>query len=402
MPYSICRETISETRSTPMKAGILLALAAAVASGSALEDLAKQMAPGAWAELKTTGLTDDFIRWAPGHLLQWTDRGAWDSVSRRYFFFGGAHAPDPGNKKFISYSEADNSWKKLPDPEWLCVGTGSSCVMHGYEHITINAEARELYYRPFGIETIYRFDLVTDQWDGELPPIPDASCCGSLAYFPERKSLVYADGHGLQEYAFQTGKWSLLAGPKVVPMGPYHNMGIYNPMMRAFIFGGGNDSTNLYMLSSEGRVTTLQRAPFPMSIGKANLLVDPWSGKMHALGKREFEDPWNLYYVQTVGTQTWQKATTTQPFEAGKSSTAIAAAPIHALGVNFILKYDFDSPQVFLFKSEVEKPTSLAPIRTHAAESIPMQREWYWNVLGRRFQHSQLEPTIYPTSVRRK
>lgn len=366
-----------------MNTVILIASVTALAAGSALEESARKMAPGSWQELETTGLTDDFLRWPAGHYLQWTDRGAWDPVTRRFLFLGGAHAPDPGNKKFISYTESDNTWRKLPDPPWLCVGTGASCIWHGYEHITLDAEGRELYYRPFNSGDVYRYDLDSDQWKGKLPALPEYSCCGTLGYFPERKSLLYADGYGLQEYDFKTGKWATLAGPKAVPMGDYHTMGIYNPVLKAFLFGGGNGSANLYKLGADGAIRTLKPAPFPMSIGKANLMVDPWSGKHLVIGKLDFEDPFDLFYYLDASADRWDTASSPQPIGANSGqNTSIAAAPISALGVIFVLKYDFGSPRVFLYKSEA---ATGAPVRPAPVAGPRPLGGFYWDVLGRRF-----------------
>ena len=375
-----------------MKTCFLIAASAALAAGSALGDLARGMAPGAWEELKTEGLDDGFLRWAPGHFLQWTDRGAWDPVTRRFLFLGGAHAPDPGNKKFMSYSEADNTWRKLPDPPWLCVGTGSSCVWHGYEHIALDAAGRELYYRPFGSANVYRYDLDSDRWIGALPPIPESSCCGTLAYFPERGSLLYADGYGLQEYGFRAGEWISLAGPKAVPMGDYNTMGIYNLVLKAFIFGGGNGSRNLYKLAADGKITALRPAPFPLSIGKANLMADPWSGTHLVIGKLEFEDPLDLFYYHDAAADRWERDSASQPIGAHSGqNTSIAAAPVPALGVVFILRYDYGNPQAFLYKSKSQAPAPVLP--GPIASPPPASRSSRRDVLGRQIGLSGYRPS---------
>jgi hypothetical protein len=359
-----------------MLAGLIAAAAAAADGGSgagsasALEELAAGMAPGSWAELKTAGMDDGLFNWPPGHMLQWTDRGAWDPVTARFLFLGGAHAPDPGNKNFVTYSEAGNSWKRMPDPAWFCVGTGASCVMHAYEHATVDEAGREMYYRPFNSAVVHRYDLDADRWTGTLPPMPEYGCCGSLNYFPDRTSLLYVDGRGLQEFDFASGKWTFLADAKAVPMGDYHNMGIYNPVHKTVVFGGGNGSRALYRLDAAGKVTPMRPAPFPLSIGKANLSVDPWSGQLVLLGKLEFEDALDLFYLHDMAADRWDRVSGAQPIVTGSGpNTSVAAAPIARLGVVFMLRYDYGKPQVFLYKSTAQSAPNALFRRAEPARS---------------------------------
>jgi hypothetical protein len=104
-------------------------------------------------------------------------------------------------------------------------------------------------------------------------------------------------------------------------------MGIYNPVVKAFVFGGGNGYPNLYKLDADGKLSTLEPAPFPL--------------------------PLDLFYFQEA-----------------------------ALGVVFILRYDYGNPQVFLYKSQSTAPATL-PGR---ALDFPKRGEvFYWDLLGRRF-----------------
>lgn len=367
----------------PALVAAMAALAGPASAATALETLAAGMPPGSWAELKTSGMHDSLFYWPPGHMLQWTDRGAWDPVTERFLFVGGAHAPDPGNKDFVTYSAASNSWKRMPDPDWFCVGTGSSCVMHAYEHATLDEAAREMYYRPFNSSGVRRYQLDEDRWTGTLPPIPEATCCGTLGYFPERKSLLYADGYGLQEYSFATGKWTSLAGPGKVPMGDYNTMGIYNPRHKALFFGGGNGSRAMYRLDADGSVTAMHPLPFPMSIGLANLMVDPWSGELLLLGKLEFEDPLSLFYRHDASADRWDPVSAPQPIGAGSGqNTAIAAAPIVRLGVVFMIRYDYGKPQVYLYKSSAPSPPPTSILPASATRAAGTGRP-AWDPLGR-------------------
>src|ERR1700730_14749968 len=87
------------------------------ADPSALASLAQSMAPGTWAELKTSGLTPAFLQ-VPTHvqvyhILEYKKCGVADPTSRQVLVVGGPHE-SPG--RFITCDEATNAWRQEPDP----------------------------------------------------------------------------------------------------------------------------------------------------------------------------------------------------------------------------------------------------------------------------------------------
>ena len=68
---------------------------ATAADPSALASLAQSMAPGTWAELKTSGLTPALLQ-VPTHvmvynILEYQNSGVWDPTSHQVLFVGGPH-----------------------------------------------------------------------------------------------------------------------------------------------------------------------------------------------------------------------------------------------------------------------------------------------------------------------
>jgi hypothetical protein len=193
------------------------------------------MKPGEWAELKTTNLVEAHrAKGNSGAIFGYNEGAAWDPRSRQWLYVGGDHN-DPA--RFVTYSADTNSWKVMPQPEWL----GKSAT-HGYDHNTIDPARGHFYYRPFSNRTVYRYDIAKDKWSA-LPKFDTqeyVACCVGLAYFPELDGLVFSNGGGGKGHVFlyreKTGKWEMLA--KDLPMGVYHNFAEYSPVHKVVIFGG--------------------------------------------------------------------------------------------------------------------------------------------------------------------
>src|SRR5262245_1275146 len=161
------------------------------APATELGKLAAKMKPGEWAELKTTNLIEAHrAKGNSGAIFGYNEGAAWDPRSRQWLYVGGDHN-DPA--RFVTYSDDTNSWKVMPQPEWL----GKSAT-HGYDHNTIDPARGQFYYRPFSNRTVYRYDIAKDKWSA-LPKLdtPEyVACCVGLAYFPELDGLVFANGGG--------------------------------------------------------------------------------------------------------------------------------------------------------------------------------------------------------------
>src|SRR6185503_1481673 len=129
---------------------ISLALAGLALSGSAratqLSETAAGMAPGTFVELTPMNgwnqggiLTpSDIAGCSDGdYITQYSEKAAWDPVGRRLLFVGQSHGNCYGGR-FVSYTDATNTWVEEPWVPGICKsGTSSNpCFNHGYDHST--------------------------------------------------------------------------------------------------------------------------------------------------------------------------------------------------------------------------------------------------------------------------
>ncbi|HEX6704212.1 MAG TPA: hypothetical protein VF169_05580, partial [Albitalea sp.] len=98
-------------------------------------------------------------------------------------------------------------------------------------------------------------------------------------------------------YKESTNSWSTLATG--LSMGPYHNIAIYNPVHKIVLFGGGNDSAQLYKLDATGKVTAIANAPALIGILQSVFTADPASGKYLLFTSA------GLVYEYDVATNKW-------------------------------------------------------------------------------------------------
>jgi len=246
------------------------------ADPSALASLAQSMAPGTWAELKTSGLTPAFLQ-VPTHvqvynILEYQNSGVWDPTSRQVLFVGGPHE-NPG--RFITYDEATNTWRQEPDP------TPSYILYnHTYDHNTINPAAGELYFRPFNKPEIWAYKIATKKWR-RLTTIPQAdfNCCGALQYFPERDGILFVGTSEIEFYYVGSGRWT--SPWTTIKTGPYHATAKYSPVAKVLIFGGGSGVKTVYRMDAKGKIRQMGDSPVPLdsgvhvSIGQRSFKFEP-------------------------------------------------------------------------------------------------------------------------------
>jgi hypothetical protein len=80
----------------------VIILAASYVHAAEMDDLAKKMEPGTWAELKTAGIVEVLrAKGASGAIFGYSEDGAWDPESRSFYYLGGDHGDTP---RFVRYS----------------------------------------------------------------------------------------------------------------------------------------------------------------------------------------------------------------------------------------------------------------------------------------------------------
>ena len=326
----------------------------AAADPSALASLAGSMAPGTWAELKTSGLTPALLQ-VPTHvmvynILEYQNSGVWDPTSHQVLFVGGPHE---NQGRFITYDEATNAWRQEPDP------TPSYLLYnHTYDHNTINPTTGELYFRPFNRPEIWAYKIAQKAWR-KLTTIPqgDFNCCGSIQYFPDRDGILFVGTSEIEFYYVGRGRWT--SPWTTIKTGPYHATAEYSPVAKVLIFGGGSGVKTVYRMDAKGSIRQMGDSPVPLdSGGHAIFTVDPVSGHFLLFG----ED--STFYAYDSETDRWTLQAQRPPFfdvgQYGAVSCSIAI-PIDTYGVVMTVTYSPTQPRVFLYKHAAGPGTPASP-----------------------------------------
>jgi hypothetical protein len=274
------------------------------------------------------------------NILEYQNSGVWDPTSRQVLFVGGPHE---SQGRFISYSEATNSWRQEPDPSPAYL-----LYNHTYDHNTINVAAGELYFRPFNRPEIWKYAIAAKQWS-KLTSIPqdEFNCCGALEYFPERNGILFVGTSEIKFYNLRFGSWSTPSGR--VATGPYSATAKYSPGARVVVFGGGSGVKTVYKMDSAGRIRRMKESPYPLDSGGHAIFVgDPVSDKFLLFGEN------GTFYIYDPSGDQWQLQDDRPPFFAvgpyGPVDSSIAI-PISTYGVVMFLTYSPSEPRVFLYKS---------------------------------------------------
>lgn len=326
---------------------------------TALGTLAQDMKPGQWLTLNQngdgSGWTASLIKGGPAsHILNYTDKGKWNSLNSKIYFIGKGVMTD-GIQKFITYDDATNVWSLESKPYWDCT---PGCYGHAYQHNSIDNEGNT-YYHNFNSTSYYKLSYSTGTWS-TLPAAPsEITCCIGVEYFPEMKGLL-AVGAGRALFFSDTSKqWSQLVSG--LAMGDYHNVALYNPKHKVIVYGGGNGSKNLYKVDAAGKISTLKPAPINIGIAATVFTYDPVSGRYLILGANR------SFYEYDVGTDSWAPLSTTgipifPPSGEDFSFYGTVAVPVSTYGVIVFMSYNQNDPKVFVYKHATGVLDSTAPL----------------------------------------
>jgi hypothetical protein len=326
------------------------------------------MAPGTFAELTPMLGWDDGDIFTPldiagcttgDYITQYAEKAAWDPVNQRVLFVGQAHGQCYGGR-FVSYTDATNTWKEEPWVPGICKsGTASNpCFSHAYDHNTADPTTGDFYYRNYGGLDFFKF--ANGSWS-TLPPPPAQSsqCCGALEFFPDMNRLVFIDGDwGVWAFDPGTSTWEQLANTSAadatpglpnLPMSSINNWAIYNPSRKVLLLGGG---THVHSMDASGNVTTLGAPPVSIGVTQTVISVDPVSGVFILLADSGM-------FQYEVTTDTWTPLATAIP-DTLSALTGIGdgliQAPITTYGVILYAKYNFSSSKVYLYRHAEPPP----------------------------------------------
>lgn len=332
--------------------------------GTVIGNLAEQMQPGTWAELKTV---NSKVFDGSNSIFEYTNEMVWDSVDKKALFIGTSdpHKSD-SDGKFIEYRASDNTWYQNPDPPFM---PSPPVVMHAYQHHAIDPANRKLYYRRYGTNTrnFYEYDLQTRAWT-EKASLPGAfyqTSAASSCYFKERGTVIHHNSRTngvrrLHEYtpgpgAFG-GKWKDL-GVALTPVAQIHAVTVCNPVHGVVWFGGGDGTTQMWKLAADGTVTKLAPTPSGVSTLRtgqksgAITTVDPASGD---------------YLVLTADKRFWKYNITTDiwielpggnnvpvfvnPPDGRDATVHLVATPLKNYGVVMFAQWQWGENKVWLYK----------------------------------------------------
>jgi hypothetical protein len=308
-----------------------------------LGKLAAAMKPGTWAELKTEGYTAELLKVQNHHILEYTAAATWDPTSQQVLFVGQGHY---SAVKFISYAAKANAWTLRPTPSWWKgdAETGKGPIGHAYYNNAIDPAKGVFYLHQSATRLVHRYEIAKDEWT-TLPEIKDAATGHgtALVWFPERKGLVRVLGGTVHFFNDEKKEWTLLKDR--VPMGPYHNVAQYSAAHKVVLFGGGNNSKDLYRLDAAGAITACKTAPFEVGINTAVVTSDPVSGDFLVLHKDD------KFYSYNPKTDTWKElATEGMPFAMKGSSFDVVATPVADHGVTLFFTAQRKGLNVVLYK----------------------------------------------------
>jgi hypothetical protein len=114
-----------------------------------MESVAVNLAPGAWAELPTQGLTTELLKNTVNmHVIfNYADEGVWDSAGGEVLFYGRGHGGAAEDTRFIAYNAKSNAWRREPRSTMFQIG-------HSYDHHAIDQVRRVMYYHRHGIRGV--------------------------------------------------------------------------------------------------------------------------------------------------------------------------------------------------------------------------------------------------------
>ena len=341
---------------------LVATMCGAAAQASALSDAAAALQPGQWKVLNKSGDASGFdmnLIISCGDdcgdvILDYADKGLWNPLTREMHFIGKGHYRE---LKHISYGEATNKWVREADPYWTCGAPWSSCyaIGHGYEHTTINPATGDIYARLWDSTQVYKWTRASKVWS-QLPAAPNLTIALGIEYFPEMGGLVMAGNGEVHIYRESTKAWSKLGSG--LSMGMYHNVARYDPVNKVVLFGGGNNSNQLYKLDATGKVSAIAPAPTSVGINSSVFTADPASGKYLLFGES------GSFYEYDVPGNKWGALSTANVPVFSSDTNRIkwrVAVPISTYGVTAFLVSDGgdSNTQVLLYRHASGQATTV-------------------------------------------
>ncbi len=326
---------------------LLLMAAPAQANHTALHTTATALSPGQYAIISNaTGPSGGQYK----NPITYTDSMAWDPINHKFVYCG----EDEGQHFYEVpiYDEATNVFSRgvaMPGNAF----TVSFACAHQYDATTIDTSSSRMY---FSMQTnaksfveseggtfydMIRYNITAGTWT-TLPAqnveARDGACCLSIAYFPERLSVVYitSQGHVL-EFKEATQAWTAinLTQPANWNQASF-NFAEYSQQNAAVFFG---TSTRMWKLASNGTITRMADPPAALYGGGwgGNITADPVTGQLVAYVPETSLGGYPNYNLASYNpaTNTWSAVQTNvlPKFAYPNSIGGITSAPVSNYGV---------------------------------------------------------------------
>ena len=326
--------------------------------GTEVGKLAETLNPGEWGELTTIGADAAFS--ASDSIFEYGDKMVFDPVQNQVLFFGSSDPGGAANAKFIKYEVATNTWTVLPDPPFV------GGIKHSYKQTAIDIAGRRMYYRPMGSDSRYfssiNLDNLAAGWtqEADIDGISYVQDASALDFFAPRGTIVLHSGDvgggksGLTEFNPQTKTWSTMNG-SFSPVGRLHAVLECNSVHGLCIFGGGDQTNNIWKLNSDG-TTVDMGAGTPVNAFDtrfANTTVDSVTGDYLVLTS---DDKFYSYDVVTGNQGTWSligQGAGIPPFNGYTSTEStfhMATTALNKYGVVFYVQYRNTGSKVWLYR----------------------------------------------------
>jgi hypothetical protein len=264
-----------------------------------LSKLAAAMKPGSWAELKTDMPKGLWSAPQPSkglHIGTWSDDGQWDSRTGQFLFFGVRQA-----RKLVAYSEEKNAWRNIPFDKEPDAPELLQKFGHQYGGDSLDPERSRLFTGGAC------YDIRTGKWS-KLPPCTLGSKAMTWEYFSAMDGLLFLSRQPegvLCFYSEEKKAWSSLGK---APLHGYHSQSRHNPFRQEVLFGGGNDSRTVVILSKDGKIKRMKDFPDPvLTVRRTIVTVDPLSGRYLFMGDKrliEFDSEKDEYRLVDDFTKT--------------------------------------------------------------------------------------------------
>jgi hypothetical protein len=290
------------------------------------------MAVGSWAELTTNGINSTILSatnagGVGGNNIPYSNQMAWNPVTKQIKFA----CSDHGSSYMVeqTYDVASNTWS------WTRANGFGAAGTHAYGHFCVRPDTGDLYSRHNGggvaSENTYRRLAGSGTWTQYTASPQVYTQIGVCAvWWPGSSTggtalqgmgaagcyIVFEIALGsIVAFNPLTSTWTSIATPSTSPpVDPYQTAAAYSSTYNCTVFGGGGgsggDNRRMFRLNQNATVTEL--TPCPVSIGeqKANLQVDPVTGKFLIWGGGS--NARRLFEFVPTGTGTYTEITSTR------------------------------------------------------------------------------------------